>query len=161
MIGVWHRVVKEIPTAQLWIVGDGDLKEKLQAMASKVGLDGKIIFWGWVSESKKLELIRKSNFMALPSRGEGFGLVYLEAMKEGRPCLISTFDAGREVVNPPEAGLAVDSSENNQMVNAIIRLFNPGDEWDRWSEQARARYQNHFTAKHFQTRLITALSTLR
>ena len=161
MIVVWRRVIEKIPSAQLWIVGDGDLKEKLQSLASKTGIEGNIVFWGWVSESKKVDLIRKSNFMALPSRGEGFGLVYLEAMKEGRPCLVSTFDAGREVVNPPEAGLAVDTSNSDEMADAICRLFDQGSEWSKWSEQAKSRYQNNFTAKQFQSRLISALSTLR
>jgi len=161
MIAAWTKVIEVVPNAQLWIVGDGDLKSKLEGVVSRAGLDGKIIFWGWVSESEKLELIRKSNFLALPSRGEGFGLVYLEAMKEGRPCLVSTFDAAREVVNPPEAGLAIDTTQVDALVDAVERLLKTGPEWEVWSRRARDRYESQFTASHFQNRLIAALSSLR
>src|SRR6185369_351165 len=95
---------------------------------------------------------------ALPiCRSEGFGLVYLEAMRAGRPCLVSTLDAGREVVNPPEAGLAADPADRQALAAALCRLITPGAEWDRWSEQARLRYEGQFTARHFQERLVKAV----
>ena len=93
----------------------------------------------------------------MPSRGEGFGLVYLEAMRMGRPCLVSNVDAGREVVNPPEAGVAVDPDNTGEVADAIIRLLSPGPRWNEWSAQARARYEAQFTAAHFHCRLIHAL----
>jgi glycosyltransferase involved in cell wall biosynthesis len=70
---------------------------------------------------------------------------------------VSTLDAGREVINPPEAGLAVDPADQNQLVDSICRLLEDGPEWQQWSEQARRRYEENFTAKHFQQRLLTAL----
>jgi glycosyltransferase involved in cell wall biosynthesis len=93
----------------------------------------------------------------MPSRGEGFGLVYLEAMRLGRPCLVSTHDAGQEVVRPPEAGLAADVDNPRELANALCRLLEDGPEWQAWSEQARKRYLSAFTARHFQARLLQAL----
>ena len=75
----------------------------------------------------------------------------------GRPCLVSNADAGREVVNPPEAGLAVDPDNPAELADAVIRLLSPGLEWDQWSARARARYEAHFTAGHFHRRLMNAL----
>jgi len=77
----------------------------------------------------------------MPSRGEGFGLVYLEAMRLGRPCLVSTMDAGREVVNPPEAGLAANPDNQEELVSAVCRLLADRAEWRQWSAQARRRYE--------------------
>jgi glycosyltransferase involved in cell wall biosynthesis len=93
----------------------------------------------------------------MPSRGEGFGLVYLEAMRLGRPCLVSNCDAGREVVNPPEAGLAVDPADASSLADGVCRLLADGPEWHRLSQAARRRYEREFTAEHFQRRLIAAL----
>lgn len=98
--------------------------------------------------------------LALPSRGEGFGLVYLEAMRMGRPCLVSTLDAGREVVNPPEAGLAADPDDLRELTDAACELLNAGPQWERWSDQARRRYEATFTAEDFQNRLLAALAEL-
>ena len=102
-------------------------------------------------------MIGEARCLALPSRGEGFGLVYLEAMRLGRPCLASTVDAGREVVNPPEAGLAVDPENLTAISDAIVRLLTPGAEWQAWSQSAKARYESEFTAKHFEERLLLTL----
>ena len=157
VIAVWPLVLQRIPNAQLWIAGDGDLRPELERMARERGLEHHVRFWGWVSEEEKQELLLKSRCLALPSRGEGFGLVYLEAMRLGRPCLVSTLDAGREVVNPPEAGLAADPGDPQALADAVCRLLTSGPEWDRWSAQAKARYERHFTATHFQNRLLEVL----
>lgn len=157
IIRAWPRVTEKIPNAELWIAGDGDLRGDLEEMVSNLGLQSKVKFWGRITEEKKQELLALSRCLAMPSRGEGFGLVYLEAMRGGRPCLISKHDAGREVVNPPEAGLAVNQDNEEEIVDALCRLLSDGDEWNAWSVQARHRYENYFTARHYQERLVNAL----
>jgi glycosyltransferase involved in cell wall biosynthesis len=93
----------------------------------------------------------------MPSRAEGFGLVYLEAMRLGRPCLVSPHDAAREVVRPPVAGLAVDPNLPQPLVDALVRLMTDNPEWQRFSDAARGRYEGEFTAQNFQSRLVSAL----
>jgi phosphatidylinositol alpha-1,6-mannosyltransferase len=157
VIHSWPAVVREMPDAELWIVGDGDLRKDLEALVNKLKLGGSVRFFGRVSDEVKEQLLRESRCLVMPSRAEGFGLVYLEAMRVGRPCLVSTLDAGREVVNPPEAGLGVDPDKEEDLVSSLCRLLNDGEEWQRWSAQARHRYESNFTAAHFQERLIAAL----
>jgi phosphatidyl-myo-inositol dimannoside synthase len=157
MITVWPAVRQRVPTAELWIVGDGDLRPDLETLVSALGSECGIRFFGRVSDEEKEQLLQRCRVMALPSRGEGFGLVYLEAMRLGRPCLVSTLDAGREVVNPPEAGLSADPRDPRALADAVCRLLTPGQAWDEWSLRARQRYEQHFTAAHFQRRLIEAL----
>lgn len=158
LIGAWPLVLQRRPDARLWIVGDGDLREDLERQARRAGVADRVRFWGHVDEEEKGRLARRARCLLLPSRGEGFGLVYLEAMRLGRPCLVSTVDAGREVVAPPEAGLAADPASPAELAAATCRLLGPGAEWERWSEQARRRYEARFTAAHFQRRLVEALS---
>src|SRR5262245_23724147 len=157
IIRAWPAVVKRIPDAELWIVGYGDLRNDLEQEAAARGLQSRVKFFGRVSEEKKQEMLAQCRCLALPSRAEGFGLVYLEAMRMGRPCLVSTLDAGREVVNPSEAGLAVDLDQAEDLVGAICKLLRLGPQWDNWSANARRRYEETFTAEHFQGRLISAL----
>jgi len=96
----------------------------------------------------------------MPSAREGFGAVSLEAMHMGRPCLVGTLDAGREVVNPPEAGLAVDPAEPAGIASALSRLLKPSPEWEEFSRRARCRYESRFTAGAFSGRLVAALGEL-
>jgi len=160
LLSAWLLVLVRIPVAELWIVGDGDLRADLERMVRERSLAAHVRFFGQVSEEEKKDLLTRARCLALPSRGEGFGLVYLEAMRLSRPCLVSTLDAGREVVNPPDAGLAADPDNPRDLAEAISRLLTPGPEWDAWSRQARARYESRFTARHFQERLIAALESL-
>jgi glycosyltransferase involved in cell wall biosynthesis len=157
IIGAWPHVRRQVPDAELWIVGDGDLRGQLEAEGRALGLEDKVRFWGYLPEEKKQELLARSRCLVLPSRCEGFGLVYLEAMRLGRPCLVSTHDAGREVVNPPDAGLAVDPDDREALAASLCRLLTDTAEWQVWSRQAVKRYESHYTARHFQARLNAAL----
>jgi phosphatidylinositol alpha-1,6-mannosyltransferase len=157
MIEAWPHVLEEMPDAQLWIAGAGNLRESLEVLARLRTPEGSVRFYGHVSDAEKDQLITRCRCLALPSRGEGFGLVYVEAMRMGRPCLVSDLDAGREVVNPPEAGLAVDPSNPRATADAVHRMLTPGDEWEQWSFQARSRYERCFTRAHFQQRLLAAV----
>jgi phosphatidylinositol alpha-1,6-mannosyltransferase len=160
MLDAWPLVVRRFPTAELWIAGDGDLRQDLERAAAERGLSRSVRFLGFVSEENKHELLCQSRCMAVPSRGEGFGLVYLEAMRIGRPCLTSTLDAGREVVDPPRHGLAVDPDDRDGLADAACRLLTDGPEWQEWSTRARERYERQFSASHYQPRLVSALASV-
>jgi phosphatidylinositol alpha-1,6-mannosyltransferase len=157
MIQTWPEVLAASPDAELWIAGEGDLRPELEQLALARGLGSRVRFWGRVSDEQKEQLIAQCRCLAMPSRAEGFGLVYLEAMRMGRPCLVSDRDAGREVVHPPEAGLAIDPDDPRQLAAATARLLRAGPEWEQWSQQARRRYESQFTAQHFRDRLNAAL----
>lgn len=160
LIAAWPRVLERVPTARLDVLGDGDLRPELEEMVHQRNLGDRIRFLGRVSEECKSELLAASRCLAMPSRNEGFGIVYLEAMRLGRPCLVSVCDAGREVVNPPEAGLAVDARDLNAVADALAKLLSETAQWRAWSEAARRRYAANYTAASFQQRLRCALDGL-
>lgn len=160
LIAAWPSVLERLATARLNVLGDGDLRPDLEEMVHQRNLGDRVRFMGRVSEESKLELLAASRCLAMPSRNEGFGIVYLEAMRLGRPCLVSVCDAGREVVNPPEAGLAVDMRDLNAVADAIVRLLSETAQWRAWSEAARRRYEANYTAARFQQRLRSALDAL-
>ena len=157
VINVWPRVVEQHPGAKLLIAGGGDLLNDLKQTITATGMNAHVELLGEISEGRKLELLTNARCLLMPSRNEGFGLVYLEAMRLGRPCLVSNIDAGREVVNPPEAGLAVNPDDANDLWDGICRLMSDGDDWNELSIRARRRYESGYTAQHFQERLLSAL----
>jgi phosphatidylinositol alpha-1,6-mannosyltransferase len=160
VIAAWPSVMARVPGARLWIAGPGDYREHLERKARHLRVGDTIQFLGQISEEEKEERLRRARALVLPSRGEGFGLVYLEAMRQGRPCLVGANDAGLEVVHPPDAGLAVNPLCQDELTDALARLLSAGPAWDRWSVQARARYESLFTEEHFQKRLVEALGDL-
>jgi phosphatidylinositol alpha-1,6-mannosyltransferase len=156
VIQAWHIVRKRYPKAELWVVGDGGLRQDFERLADRC-CSGAVRFWGYVSNDKRDELLARSRCLVMPSTREGFGLAYAEAMRLGTPCIVSNADAGREIVSPPEAGLAVDPAAPEQLADAICRMLEPGRIWDRWSERALVRYEQNFTEQHFHARLLAAL----
>lgn len=160
LILAWPRVLQAIPNARLDIVGEGDLRLDLEQLVKEKALADHVKFHGRVDEKTKADLLRQCRAFAMPSRGEGFGIVYLEAMRFGRPCLVSDCDAGREVVNPPEAGLKVSVSDADAMVKALTKLLSDDEYWVACSHAAQARYEKNFTVSAFQNRLFAAIDTV-
>ena len=99
LIEAMPTILKSLPTATLRIVGRGDDQVRLQKLATKLGVNGSsVIFLGYVSDAEMKNEMGRCNLFALPSRDEGFGLVYLEAMARGRPCLGTRSGAAPEVI---------------------------------------------------------------
>ncbi len=157
LIAAWPLVLQSVSHAELWIVGGGDAENNLKRLAASGSASGQIRFFGAVSEEEKQRLLRQSRCLVLPSRGEGFGLVYLEAMRLGRPCLSSVHDAGQEVISPPESGIAVEPGDQNALAEAVLQLLGTDCVWQTWSSNAKRRYEAEFTAAHFQRRFADAV----
>ncbi len=98
LLAALPRLLAAAPGARLVIAGDGDDRPRLAAKAAALGLGDRALFAGFVSEATLAELYRRSAAFVMPSRGEGFGLVYLEAMRAGRPCVAARGGAAEEVV---------------------------------------------------------------
>lgn len=156
VIAAWPLVRQRIPDAQLWIVGEGDLLPALESAVARHAVADAVRFFGRRTESEKQALLRQARCLLLPSAAEGFGLVYLEAMRLGRPCLVGN-DGGREVVNPPEAGFAVTHRTPQEIADAVVRLLTLDAAWAERSAAARARYERAYTAAHFGERITAVL----
>jgi phosphatidylinositol alpha-1,6-mannosyltransferase len=156
LIGAWPLVQKHTSDAELWIVGTGDLEPELKTLVPPQATKA-VRFYGRISDDQKNDLLRRCRCFVMPSEMEGFGLVYLEAMRMGRPCLVNSIGAGLEVVRPPEAGLAVDPNNRVELAQTVSRLLGEGPDWDGWSEGARRRYEGEFTERDFQDRLVNVL----
>jgi glycosyltransferase involved in cell wall biosynthesis len=90
--------------------------------------------------------------LAMPSAREGFGLVYLEAMRAGRACVGSTMDAAGDVIVDGETGLLVDRDDRDALGVALGALLADGDRRAAMGAAGRRRYLAEFTADHFATR---------
>ncbi len=146
-------VQSEFPQARLTIVGDGDGRAELEAIARSYSYAQQIEFTGRVSDSDLSLLYQRSQVFAMPSMGEGFGLVYLEAMAQGLPCLCSNVDAAREVVVHGETGFAVDPTSAEDVAERISQLFRDRPLAQRLGEAGRRRFAEQFTQSQFQTRI--------
>ena len=111
---------REVPEMTLDIAGRGPLEPALKALARELGLAGAVRFRGYVSPIRTA--IEESTAVVVPSLGEGFGLVALEAMERGRPVVAAKIGGLGELVNDGETGLLVPSAEVAPLAEALVAL---------------------------------------
>jgi phosphatidylinositol alpha-1,6-mannosyltransferase len=138
LIEVWPIVRRSVPDARLVIAGDGDDVARLRAKAG----DG-IEFAGRVDEQRLAALYRDATFFVMPSTDEGFGLVYLEAMRASTPC-IAARGAAEEIISDGRDGLIVDAHDRDSLVAAMVRLFVDPDARARMARAAGQRVDGEF-----------------
>jgi glycosyltransferase involved in cell wall biosynthesis len=93
----------------------------------------------------------------MPSTNEGFGLVYLEAMRAGLACIGCTGDAAAEIIVDSHTGLLVPPGNVEALAAAVARLFLESDFARRLGAAALVRAEREYTLSRFQMRLAAAL----
>jgi phosphatidyl-myo-inositol dimannoside synthase len=151
LLRVWPRVVARHPRAQLWIVGDGDDRPRIEALAAQLGVGTAVTFTGRASDEELDRCYRRCAFFVMPSRHEGFGLVFLEAMRAGKAC-IGAPGAAAEIIQDGVTGLIVDPSSADDLYGAVVRLFDDPQAAARLGDAGAARFQAEFTAARFKAR---------
>lgn len=101
------------------IAGDGPDRARLEAKSKALGMSDNVRFTGFVDEAEKADLYRLADAYVMPSRGEGFGFVLLEAMACGVPTVGSISDGTREALRDGALGALVDPQDQGALVAAI------------------------------------------
>jgi glycosyltransferase involved in cell wall biosynthesis len=152
LIRCWPNVQKLRPDLQLWIAGDGNDRSRLEILAQGTQ---SIRFFGPVSDQGRSDLLAGARGFAMPSRKEGFGLVFLEAMMARLPVLAGNCDASPEVVVDRVTGRLVDPDHLDELTQGILDIAS--DQGPTWGLNGLERYHNHFTFELFRDRVISHL----
>jgi phosphatidylinositol alpha-1,6-mannosyltransferase len=152
LIACWPEVMAAVPGATLHIVGDGPGAAQLQALAANSPAAPNIVFHGFVPEEALDSHYAQARVFAMPSRGEGFGLVYIEAMRHGLPVVASVHDAAPEVVVEGQTGYVVDQDRPGELADRLVRLLQKPEHAAQLGEAGRRRWAEHFCYSAFRQR---------
>lgn len=108
------------------IAGGGNDVPRLQRKAASLGVADRVVFTGLFPEEEKTDLYNLADVYVMPSRGEGFGFVFLEALACGVPVIASCLDGGREAVRHGELGQLVDPTSPAEIRIAIRDALGSG-----------------------------------
>ncbi len=123
IIELLPELIREISGIVYMIIGSGGDRERLQKKAMLLGVGGHVVFTGFVSESEKPDYYRLADAYVMPSYGEGFGFVFLEALACGIPVVASNIDGGREAVRHGKLGALVDPHDAEDIKKGILKAL--------------------------------------
>ncbi len=161
LIRALPRVCREVGDADLVFVGGGGDAEALAQIAAASPAAGRIFLPGRVDDDQLSELYAAAYAYVMPSRQEGFGLVYLEAMNHALPCLACHDDGAADVVVDGETGLLIRQPiEDEELTAAMVYLLSNPTRARELGEAGWRRLNNQFTAEAHRLRVETALVNL-
>ena len=131
------------PSLVLEIAGQGPLEPALKAYAKELGLSGAVRFLGYVSPIQAA--IEGAAAVVVPSLGEGFGMVALEAMERSRPVIASDVGGLPEIVSDCETGFVVPAGDAEALADAMIALASDLPRAAAMGEAGRRRALESFT----------------
>ncbi|CAA2141142.1 glycosyltransferase family 4 protein [Hyphomicrobium sp. ghe19] len=123
IIDALPAIKQRVPDVVYVIAGDGDDRERLQKTAEKLGVEDITLFAGHVPEHELPDYFRLADVFAMPSIGEGFGIVFLEAAACGLPVIAGNRDGSVDALADGAIGTLVDPEDAPQLVDAICDLL--------------------------------------
>ncbi|HZI90554.1 MAG TPA: glycosyltransferase family 4 protein [Thermoleophilaceae bacterium] len=130
------RLIERVPGTRFIVAGSGTAEEDLRRQASELGLDDHGTFVGWIGDDVLHSLYRIADLTVVPSIYEPFGLVALEAMASGSPCLVADTGGLREVVPNEDVGLRFRSRDPESLGQMAERLLTDSQLRDRLVTEA-------------------------
>lgn len=144
LIDVAHELWQRRQDFSLVIVGDGSLRDELEAACRQRGLEECVVFLGWVNDASRSVLPLFDVFLQT-SRWEAMSVVVLEAMAAGVPVVATRVGENERVLRNNESGLLVNMGDTKGMVDAVRQLLDDRDLRMHLSSQAHERYEEQFT----------------
>jgi phosphatidylinositol alpha-1,6-mannosyltransferase len=144
------ELIKRVPDIQYTVVGGGNDLERHRALAESLGIASRVQFLGFITEEEREACYRECDVFVMPSAGEGFGFVFLEAMKYGKPIVAARSGGAPEVVRDGVNGKLVEYGNKHELLEALIDLCLSRNKRERLGDGGYRRLQQNYTFEHFK-----------
>jgi len=148
------EIARVFPAVRYVVVGEGEVRKKLEDLAGELGVARNIAFAGEVSDDELAELYRGCDVFVLPSRGkgqggvaggEGFGRVYVEAALAGKPVVGSRCGGASEAVLEGKTGFVVNPEASGEVAEAVLKLLQDRELATRMGAEGRVWALDNFS----------------
>lgn len=153
-------VVQEVGPVEYTLVGQGDDVPRLRALAAGLGVARYVNFMGGLSDAELRDQYRRCSLFVMPSRKEGFGIVFLEAMAYGKPVVGGAHGGTPSVVKDKETGLLVDSSDVAGIAHSITLFLNDEEMREKFGLAGHQHLLGEFTFEKFEHNLKEVFHSL-
>ena len=160
LIAALPRVLKSAPDVSLVLVGDGDDRPRLEQIARDLGVSEHAHFLYGLAPEQLFACYANCDVFALPSRGEGFGLVFLEAMALAKPVIGGAHGGIPDIVEDGVTGLLVPHGNIERLAEALETILSNPTRAREMGAQGRDRLEKRFSFRQFQLNLIEILDNV-
>ena len=151
VIRILPRLSEQHPETIYLIVGDGEDRSRLEKLALEHGVAKKVQFPGLIPPEELPDYFRLADVFVMPSTGEGFGIVFLEAMATGVHVIGGNRDGSADALADGELGWAVDPDDEHELTSAISAALSTPANLDPTKVNRASRFSYQAFAKHLQT----------
>ncbi|CQR46674.1 D-inositol 3-phosphate glycosyltransferase [Paraliobacillus sp. PM-2] len=145
VIYAFQRINQHLPS-KLLLIGDGPEYSEMYQLVHKLGLENNVLFLG--KQNNIAELLSISDLKLLLSEKESFGLVMIEAMACGVPCIGTNVGGIPEVIEEGKNGYIMEIGDIKSLVDKAISLLSDEEKWKSFSNGALQHVNQHFSAEH-------------
>ncbi len=154
------RLLHTFPDLHLVVIGSGTDRSRLERMAQQLQIGEHIHFLGDVPGEKLAAAYRRCNVFAMPSSGEGFGLVFLEAMAFGKPVVGGAHGGTLDIIDDGVTGYLVPHGDVDLLAQLLDRLLADDGLRKEIGQRAQKRIHETYLFEHFHTRFTDILDGL-
>jgi len=163
MIRALTTIQARVPDLQYLVVGDGDDRARLEKLARDSGVAARVHFAGMLDTSSHdlWACYANSDAFVLPSKGEGFGIVFLEAMAFGKPVIGGNHGGTPDIIEDGATGFLVEHGDEARLGQIVEMLMCDEQVRKDIGSQARSRVESSYQFNQFKRNLESILEECR
>lgn len=164
------EICKEFKQVKLNVIGNGNDKEYYHELVEKLSIEDHVNFYGSVSREQLKKAYQANGVFILPSRveksqnkmwkGEGFGIVYIEAQACGTPVICGNYGGSIDTILHKKTGIMINPNNVEEITKAICYLLNNKDQQKKMGILAREFVESNFSNIHFNDKLSNCVNEL-
>lgn len=155
------QLISSIPALKYVIGGKWDEKEKqrIDELIRELKLESRVIFTGFIKESEINDHFQMSDLFIMPSQGEGFGIVFIEAMVCGLPVIAGNKDGSVDALQNGELGILIDPLSKEEIANAVLTNYKNKNQYNtQYKQELQKKALGYFEFAQYKKRLKKVLA---
>ena len=152
VLRVLPEIVEVIPDVHYVIVGDGDDRPRLEQLTKELGISSNVTFAGAV-KGELTNYYRMCDVFVMPSRKEGYGIVFVEAMALGKPVVGGRHGGTPDIVIDSQTGYLVEYGDLEILKRRLINLLSDEYLREEMGRKGKERLEKMFTFQKFHAQL--------
>jgi glycosyltransferase involved in cell wall biosynthesis len=160
LLRAFAEVHKTFPLAELHLVGDGPLRAELEVLARLLKIEKFVVFTGEAPHERIAEYYAAADIFVRPSRSEGLGTAFLEAMANGLPIIGTPVGGIVDFLRNGETGLVCRVDDPHDLAENITMLFNDALLYSKLRTNGRQLVEEYYNWNRIAERMKTIFNDL-